>query len=183
MDDNTNVPEVLGSQHELQPVRALRKLDPVNEDPEFINALWQHMRGVDEAFNDMTRENYELWFQYLFQPMSEHYVYGDEGYCMVFPIIPKLSASFHFIIWEQVEPRALLTVGHELFDHLFKSYDLLRIETEAASYSKWAIRMATLAGFRYEGERRNAILHHGKPYNKQIYGLLRDQFYKREVTH
>src|SRR6266478_883717 len=78
-----------------------------------------------------------------------------------------------------VEPRELFPLQHLLFNDLFTRYELNRLTAYIPAFNKQAIRMATIIGFRFEGELRRAFLSHGKYHNLQLYGLLQSEFCKR----
>ena len=98
-------------------------------------------------------------------------------------IIPGLSAIFHYAVWDDIASRELFPLQHELFDDMFQRFNLNRITGYIPAFNKQAIRMATIAGFRYEGEMRKAFLKNGVYHNLQIHGLLRSEFYAREVRN
>jgi hypothetical protein len=137
----------------------------------------------DYAFDDLAKNNPQVFLGQLFDPMSEWYECGDDGLASFNGIIPRLSAFFHFVIWGDLGVRELFPLQRALFDDMFKRHQLNRLTAFIPAFNKQAIRMATISGFRYEGEMRKAFLKHGVYHNVHFYGLLREEFYKREVRN
>lgn len=183
MDGNTDVSEVQRSVDESYPFRALKRIPLVESYQHRVQWLWEHLRKQDYAFDDFSRNNVELFAQSLFAPRSEHFEFGDQGYACARDIIPRLSATIHFATWDAPPVHEVVSAGRELIRYLFTKYELRRASAFVPSYNTQTKRFATLLGFRFEGELRKAILSHGAYYNVGIYGLLREEFEKKEVHH
>lgn len=183
MDENNNAVEVRRSDSAPSPVRTLKRVDPKTHDPQRLLWLWNRIQSQDYAFDDMSKGNHEIFLNQLFSPNTEAYEYGDAGFLLITGIVPLVSALIHFVAWEDIEPSEILSVKRAMLGRLFTEYKLVRVTGVIPSFNKQAIRLATITGFRYEGELRKAFLRNGTYYNLQIYGILREEFFKREVQN
>lgn len=145
--------------------------------------LWNKIKTQDYAFDDTTKDNHQIFLQQLFAPNTEAYEYGDAGFLLITGITPPVSALIHFVSWEDIEPAEILEVKRAVLNRLFTELKLMRVTAAIPSFNKQAIRLAMITGFRYEGELRKAFLSNGTYYNLHLYGLLRDEFARRETRH
>lgn len=164
-------------------VRTLTRIVATEWSPERLEWLWNKIKTQDYAFDDVSEGNAQVFIGPIFNDMNEWYEVGDAGLYMVNGIIPKCSAFVHFAMWEDIPPRELFPMQSGLFDSLFKRYELNRLTAFIPAFNKQAIRFTMLSGFKYEGELRKAFLKHGTYHNTHFYGLLRDEFYKREARN
>lgn len=179
--DNISEGKSDGSEHST--VHLLKRIPLTKEYAPRIEWLWDKLKTQDYCFDDLTRGNSQFWVNKLARPDTEHYELGDDGYCVADGIVPGLNANIHFAVWGKPGMNVLISAGKELITHLFDEYKLNRITALCPVNHQAGIRFATLLRFRYEGELRGAFLFHGKYYNVSIYGLLKDEFIKREVIH
>ncbi|SRR6266478_1189700 len=180
MDNEGNVSQSGPGNGASSPVRALTRINPHKWSEERLLYLWNQLKTQDYAFDDPAREvGHAAFLTQLFAAGSEWYEIGDDGLAGVNGIIPKCNAVVHFVVWGDVEPRELFPLQHLLFNDLFTRYELNRLTAYIPAFNKQAIRMATIIGFRFEGELRRAFLSHGKYHNLQLYGLLQSEFCKR----
>lgn len=185
MDNNANVPEVQPSNGASSSVRALTKIDPNTWSSDRLKWLWERLMTQDYAFDDFAvalGPRY-AFLEPLFDQKSEWYEIGDDGIAVVSSILPKCNALVHFAVWGDVEPRELFQLQHLLFASVFDRWQLNRLTAYIPTFNKQAVRMATLAGFKFEGEIRKTFLKHGRYYNLQIYGILKSEFYARGVRN
>jgi RimJ/RimL family protein N-acetyltransferase len=183
MDNNTDVPEVQRSEPELRPLRALR-IEPKAWNPARLEWLWKCLQTQDYAFDDFAQKlGPEAFISPLFNPASVWYELGNVGIAAFTGIQRDSNAMFHFALWDEVDPRELFMLLRELFGEMYKVYNLRRVTAMIPAFNKQAIRAATINGFKYEGEMRKAFLKRGTWHNVQIYGLLKEEFTKREVLH
>lgn len=184
MDDETDVSKVQRSGSEPNPVRTLTRIIPSEWPPARLEWLWKKIQTQEYAFDDLSKGNAQMFLGPLFNDtMNEWYEIGDDGIVMVNGITPKCSAFVHFAIWEDLSPRELFPLQRQLFDELFQRFDLQRLSAFIPAFNKQAIRLAVLSGFKYEGELRKAFLKNGVYHNTHFYGMLREEFYRREVRH
>jgi hypothetical protein len=183
MDENNNAVEMRRGDGAPSPIRALKRIDPNTWDPQRLLWLWNRVQSQDYAFDDTTKGNHEIFLSQIFSPNTEAYEYGDVGFLLITGITPLVSALIHFVSWEDIEPAEILAVKREMLTHLFNDYKLARVTGVIPSFNKQAIRLATITGFRYEGELRKAFLRNGTYYNLQLYGILREEFMRREVQN
>ena len=182
MDNGNSVVEVQPSVSERRDLSLLKRIPLTKDYAPRIEWLWDHLKRCDYAFDDFSRGSSQVWMNKLVRPNSEHYEFGDDGYCMVDEIVPSLNANVHFAVWGKERVPEILSAGKELFDYLFTEYKLNRITAMVPVNNRQACRLAILMRFKFEGEIRKIFLFHGRYYNLTIYGLLRDEYYKKEVT-
>jgi hypothetical protein len=165
-------------------VRTLNKIDPQTWDPERLKWLWKQLQTLEYTFDDISELlGHQAFLVPLFAKDSEWYEIGNSGIACMMAIVPRVNATFHYAVWDDIDPRTLFALQRQLFEDTFTRWQLNRITGYIPSINKEAVRMATLAGFKYEGELRKAFLKHGTYHNLFIYGLLRDEFNKRERSH
>lgn len=179
MDQNHNIAEVERSDDHTTSFRILKPLDPGKIAPEVLLKLWQDIIAEPYNTDDIGATNPEFWIKSLFDKTNEHYV-GGNAYVAVKAIIPYLSAEVHYASLGTIDLGALRELTYELFVHLFNTYKLNRLNAFIPTPNKGALRVATLAGFKYEGEMRGMYLRHGKYYNLQIWGLTKADFALRK---
>jgi len=138
----------------------------------------------DHAFDDFA-EKYgaQVFVAQLFQPSSVWYELDDFGLACFTGVRQDADALFHFAIWDDAPAHALYSLLRNLFSEMFQTFNLRRLTAMIPANNKPAIRAAVINGFKYEGEMRKAYLKHGTWINIQIYGLLREEFTKREVLN
>lgn len=183
MDGNSNVPESQRGNSSNSSVRSLTRINPNTWDEQRLLWLWKKIKTQEYAFDDTTKDDHGVFLSQLFAPNSEAYEFGDAGFLFVTGIMPPVSALIHFVAWEDIDPAEILEVKRMMLNHLFTDLNLMRVTAAIPSFNKQAIRLATITGFRYEGELRKAFLSNGTYYNLHLYGLLREEFFKREVRH
>lgn len=183
MDDNTNVSQERHGDNAVRSVCALKLIRPSEWPPERLEWLWKKLSSQEYAFDDPAKGNPQAFLGQLFEPTSAWFEIGDVGIVSCTGIVPKVSCFIHFAMWEDVDLKEFFPIQKELFGELFTKFELNRLTAFIPSFNKQGIRMATITGFKYEGEMRKAFLKNGTYHNVQLYGLLKDEFYKREVKH
>jgi hypothetical protein len=183
MDDNPNVSQMRSSDSTLSPVRSLTRIIALEWPPARLEWIWNMIQTQDYAFDDLSKGNAQVFLGPLFNDMNEWYEIGDDGIVMINGIVPKCQAFIHFALWGDIDIRELFPLQRELFNDLFQRHELNRLTAFIPAFNKQAIRFATLTGFKYEGELRKVFLKHGTYHNTHFYGLLRSEFYLREVKH
>lgn len=161
-------------------VCTLKKIVPVDWPAERLEWLWKKCQGEDYAVDDYAKDNPRAFLAQMFSQDSEAYEIGDDGIVLVTNILPGCNAVVHFALWGELRMQVLFDLTHALFTHLFNDHKLHRLTAFIPAFNKQAIRLATLCGFRYEGEMRETFLKHGVYHNVQFYGLLSKTFFKRE---
>lgn len=182
MDEHNAVVAGERSTSEHNDFHYLRLITRTKEEAPRVEFIWNHLKEEDYYFDDFHRNNEGLWLHELMQPNSEHYEFGDDGYCRAENIVPKLNANVHFAVWGKRPVSEVLAAGRELITHLFKEYNLIRVSAFCPVTNKQAVRFATLLRFRYEGEFRSSFLYHGEYIDMPFYGLLRKEWFRREVN-
>jgi hypothetical protein len=161
----------------------LRWIDPRTLTKEGAEELWERLKSQDYAFDDTTRGRGDIFIASMVAPRAMHFAFGEDGHASAQNIVPKVSADIHFTVWNKVPISKIVEAGRELIKYLFDEYELNRISAFIPIFNEQSIRLATLLGFKYEGEVRGSFLTKGKYYSSVIYGLLRSEYLKREVIH
>ena len=183
MDHHSNVLEVQRDVDEHSAIRTLIKLDPTTP-PEVIKDTWDRLKTQEYMFDDIGKANGpELWLRQIYDPMSECYLYPDKGYVVLANIMAPVNANIHFSTFVDVDMLTLMQARHEILDRAFKEIKLTRLTAMIPTPNKAAIRFATLSRFRFEGALKKAWLKNGQYSDIQLYGLLRDDYLRREVTN
>ena len=180
MDHNANHVEEQHGTREVDPVRALKRIDPNTWSPERLEWLWETMRKQDYTCDDIGKEDPNYFLTMLFNPLSEHYEWKDDAYFALCNIVNGVGADFHHAVWGEMTMREVFSVHAALVKHGFDDLNLNRITSYIPSFNTRAIRQAIFAGYKYEGELREIFHKNGKLYNLQIYGLLKREFEQRK---
>jgi RimJ/RimL family protein N-acetyltransferase len=184
MDEQGNVSQVRSGGGSPGSIRALKRINPHTWPEDRLKWLWEHLKTQDYAFDDISMlMGHQAFLIPLFNKDAEWYEIGDSGIAGMISILPRVSAVFHYAVWDDIGIQELFSLQRQLFDDIFTRWELNRITAVIPSFNKQAVRMATLAGFKYEGEFRKSFLKDGTYHNLFIYGLLRDEFNKRERSH
>jgi hypothetical protein len=178
MDVDTDNVEVQRSERVDNGFRYLKRLRPLNESPERMRELYEHIYAEDYSGDDIGKASPEVFIRQLFTQGSEHFTYGDTMYVSAINIIPEINADVHFCTWGEVTVQQVMQVEKEFLGYLFDAYRLHRVTAFVPAFNKKAIRFATLTGFRYEGELREIFRLKDHFYNMQVYGILRAEFHR-----
>jgi RimJ/RimL family protein N-acetyltransferase len=114
----------------------------------------------------------------MFQVNTEHYI-GGNMFVGVLSIIPKINADVHYAAFGPLNYGSIRELIGPLFQHLFDTYGLNRLTAYIPAPNKEALRVATLAGFKYEGEMRGMFLRNDVYHNLQVWGLTKADFSRR----
>lgn len=172
-------------------IRTLKRVTP-ETDPLRIKWLWDHIKTQEYVFDDLSRTptadgksivGAEVWLNQIYNPNCACFEYGDVGYIVLADITRPVNAYIHYAAWDDVEFSEVARAGREVLSFAFNDLGLMRVTATPPSCNRQATRLVTILGFRYEGELRKAFLTDGVYYNLQLYGLLREEFNKREVRH
>ncbi|KKN34356.1 hypothetical protein LCGC14_0794470 [marine sediment metagenome] len=183
MDNGGNQPEVERGDRSTDGLHLLKWIDPKAITKEEVEKLWNNLKSQDYAFDDTTRDRGDIFVASMIAPQSMHFALGKDGHVSVQNIVPKVNANISLVTWNKVPISEIVEAGRELIKYLFDEYKLNRVSTFIPIFNEQAIRLVTLLGFKYEGEIRGIFLTGGKYYNTLIYGLLRSEYLRGEVTH
>ncbi len=183
MDNNSNQPEVERSDRGTDGLHLLRRIDLKTYKKEEVEALWNRLKTQEYAFDDSTKGRGDIFVAGLIAPMTEHFEFGKDGYVLVANIQEKVNANIHFAVWNKTPISKIVQAGRELIDYLFIEYKLNRVSAFVPSFNDQTIRLATLLGFKYEGEVRGAFLTRDRYYGILIYGLLHSEYLRKEVIN
>jgi len=183
MDEHTNTLEKQRSDRGADGLHLLKRIDLKTYTKEEVEALWGRLKTQEYAFDDSTKNRPGLWVAGLAAPMTEHFEFGQDGYVQVANIQEKVSANIHFAVWNKTPISKIVQAGRELITYLFTEYKLNRVSAFISSFNDQTIRLATLLGFKYEGEVRGAFLTRERYYGILIYGLLHSEYLRKEVIN
>ncbi len=183
MDNDSHQPEEQRSNRGANGLHLLRWIDPKTITKEEVEKLWGNLKSQDYTFDDVTRGRGDIFVAGMVAPQTEHFAFGEDGHVSVQNIVPKVNANIRLVTWNKVPISKTVEAGRELIKYLFNEYELNRVSAFIPTFSDQAIRLVTLLGFKYEGEVRGSFLTGGKYYGTTIYGLLRSEYFKKEVTH
>lgn len=183
MDERTDTPKVERGDRSTDGLHLLKRIDLKAYTKEEVEALWNRLKTQEYAFDDTTRNRPDLWVAGLVAPMTEHFEFGESGYASVVNIQEKVNANIHFAVWDKIPISKIVQAGRELIHYLFAEYKLNRVSAFVPSFNEQTIRLATLLGFKYEGEVRGAFLTGERYYGILIYGLLHSEYLRKEVIN
>jgi len=162
-------------------IAELVPLDIRTIPPADANKIWEHVRKQDACFDDFSRADGALFCRRLIAPTSVVLEYADSGIVLFEGIVPRLSASIHFFVWDpQVHEAEMVEIGRTACRFAFDKFELHRITSLPPDFNGLAYRVATRVGFHYEGTIRETFLFKRKYHDVKILGLLRDDFRRRE---
>src|SRR5215831_10182085 len=154
-------------------MQGLETLDPVTIKPEDANRLWERISVQDIAFDDFSRGNMHMFAEKLASPSTAAFLYKDAVLVMVEGIIPRLNGFMHFFLMDRkFSDNELAIVGRRIARDVIDMFDLHRITATPPAFNKFAVRIATRVGFRYEGLMKGAFLYKGHYHDLEIRGLV-----------
>lgn len=183
MDNDGNKSEVERSDRSVDDLHTLKRIDLKTYTKEEVELLWSRLKTQDYAFDDITRGRGDIFVVSMAAPQAIHFTFGEDGYVSVHNITPRVNANVRLITWNKIPIARVVEMGRELVKYLFDEYELNRVSAFIPTFNEQAIRVVTLLGFKYEGEVRGIFLTGGKYYSTLVYGLLRSEHFKKEVTH
>lgn len=156
----------------------LTPLNPTKVTPEFLFDLWKKLMQSPLNADDVGVANPEFWVRRLYEVNSEHYT-APNAYVSVLNIIPKINADIHYAAYGPLEYGSIRETMSELCKHLFTKYSLNRLTGYIPAPNKEAQRVATLAGFKFEGAMRGMFLRDEVYHDLQVWGLTHADFLLR----
>jgi RimJ/RimL family protein N-acetyltransferase len=181
MDNNTNDAQVQRgvSEHNYFHILKPWPIDPKQADGPRMEWIWRKLQAEENALDDLTKEAGAAFIQMMLAPNILKWELEDNGIVMLSDIINGVSAQIHYMVWDNPPVSKVISAANELFEFAFNKFQLHRISAPIPSFNKEAKRLATLMGFKFEGEYREAYLKNGKFHNLSIYGLLDREYRKR----
>lgn len=164
---------------ELRNFRFLRRLTK-DDDPKFIQEIWEKIRQQDYAFDDFSRNNPQLFLLGLISETSFYFLVEDAGIAIVNDLWENsTSANVHFCMWDKSYPwNKTVEAAKEFLAWIFTTYNCHRINAYIPDYNTYASRLATNLRFKYEGCMKETVLYKGKWFDQKIFGLLQSTFNK-----
>jgi hypothetical protein len=189
MDSNNGFSEMqrsFGTRRDLSDL-GLKRIAPINPgtaSEQYLLELWANLATQDYAFDDFTRGNMNMFLEGLLDPGSLHFAIDSRGYIVVRNLQLSDNASLHYAIWDRaMKFSEILQCGYEVVNFLFSQLKVERITATIPSFNSNASKFATMLNFRFEGEMRNAIVHHEQHYNVRLYGILRSEWINVRYNH
>jgi hypothetical protein len=189
MDKDSSLLEVQRSQREHNNFSnlGLKRITPINPNTateEFLVKLWKNLSSQDYAFDDFTRGNMKLFLEGMLDSGSLHFAIDTRGYIVVRNLYLSDNPYLHYAIWDKtMKFTEILQCGYEVVNFLFSQIKVQRITAAIPSYNTNAGKFATMLGFKFEGELRNAVVHHEKHYHVRLYGLLHSEWLTSRYNH
>lgn len=186
MDNSVHLSPVGPSGSESNPLRSLgwNLVTPLNTpalSKEETELFWQLVSGQDYEFSDFERGNREAWLTRFKDMRHLHLDIGGDGYCVLINAWCCDTPDLHFCIWNPERPfRDILAAGVEILNFVFKQMNAARVTGFIPENNPNAKKFATMLGFKFEGELRQAFLYHGKRLNVSIFGILRQEWLQRQ---
>lgn len=183
MDEQTGISQVPSNQRELRTLRFVMQVEPQAFTDQEINWLWEKVKDQDYAFDDISRDNAAYFCMVLLAPQSAHFFIknGEDvvGWCLIRNLYERSNPDIHFCVWDKsFTAHQAKQAGREVLDWVFRVWNVNRITAMVAEYNEAAKRLATLLRFQFEGCMKEAVLFHGRWRHVNMYGLLREEFYK-----
>jgi len=158
-------------------IAELHQIDPAHYDLQRAEWLWDRLKEQRACFDDYSKDRGDLFAQRFLSPNTLAFEYADSGLIMIENILPRHSAEIHFFLWDKtIRETAAAKVGREIIREAFDVYKLHRISTMHPDFNRFAERVCTFCGFRYEGTARQSWQHNGRFFDTKIYGLLAHEF-------
>ncbi len=156
-------------------------LTPINIQeypPARVRQLWEQISRLTYAFDDSTRDNPEAFLEQFIMPANQFFEIGDlQGLVSISSMQPGVNASLHFVVWDySLKITQLMAAAKSLVGVLFDGFGLNRLTAIIPEGNTQARRLATLLGFKQEGQLRGAFLSDGQYQNLVLYGLLHSEF-------
>lgn len=189
MDNNGSVHEMQRGERERVNLLdlGLTRILPINPhavSEEYLRWLWKNLSTCDYAFDDFTRGDFKLFLAGLLEPSSLHFAIDIRGYIVARNLQLSDNAYLHYAIWDRtMKFSEIIQCGYEIVNFLFKQIKCERITASIPAYNTHATKFATILGFKFEGELRNAVVHHEKHYHVRLYGLLRTDWLNSRYNH
>ena len=154
----------------------LKLVEPNVYPKEKVQALWDHLKNEEYAFDDLTKDDSLSFVTQLLLPNNLHFEVGNMEGLVVVNLTPKVNGTLHFAIWGDLSVTRLNSAAKSLASWLFDNYGLNRLTACIPQSNDKAKRMAILLGMKYEGTMREAFLSNGVYLNVLFYGVLRSEF-------
>jgi hypothetical protein len=150
-------------------------------DPQDLVEIWNHVSTQEYEFNDFERGNAQGFIVRLLDMRHLHIIIGKmQGYCILLNAWCGDSPELHFCIWDQEMSRTeVLRAAGQVMKFVFSQLNAVRVTAFIPVFNPEAAKLATILGFRFEGELRKGVLWQGKHHNVSIYGLLKEDWNKR----
>lgn len=196
MDNHTDQPEVLGSEHDIHSVHSspsngdnvvveekpveyyVKELELTNEK---LNWLWQRFLEFPQAWDDYMAGNFQAFCGVLGQRNSVFIeIYADYagmrpvGLLSASNILPHHMAEVHCVFWDR-SFQGRDGVARDLLKKFFKEFDLKRVSAFIPEMNRPACKFAKRIGMRLEGTLRRAALYQGQYIDMMAFGMVREE--------
>lgn len=182
MDEQTDILKVSPDHDELHHFHLVEQVDPNTFSDDETRWLWEVVKTQDYAFDDLSRNNAAYFCMVLLAPQCAHFLVrdGDKrvGWCLVRGLYEQSNPEIHFVLWEKFSAQQAKAAAKEIIDWLFRVWRCHRVTATVPEYNEQAKRLATLLRFQFEGCMKEAILFHERWRHVNMYGLLKEEFYR-----
>ena len=148
-----------------------------------VAALWELMGRFTTLFSDLTRGDFQNFFNVLTQQRTLWFEIweGEDlvGMLWLTDMDLTVDASAHMAFFDR-KPAEKKAVVAALIRWVFERYPFHRMSVSVPRMYHATHRLVEGLGFRREGTKQEAVMIHGKWDDLKLYGLLRAQL--EEVT-
>ena len=143
--------------------------------PEKIQTLWASYNGIRGLCDDYNKDRFDLFLARL-QNKNNIWLETTDGKGVLYltEVIPNLSASAHFIFWDQ-KLRGRESFILDVLHWVMHAVNLQKINAFIPQYARVAIHFAKKLGFQYEGMLRRASYSNNKVFNMVILGMIKEE--------
>lgn len=156
---------------------------PINVDDypaERFNKLWLHLSTQTTMFDDFSKGDIPRFIETWCSPSVFNFELGDmQGWATLHNVFEGSSAEIHYAAWNLTVKDAV-QAGDEICRFAFTKALVHRITGPIPSFNKQAQKLATLMGFRFEGELKQAFKFSGKYHGLTLWGLTDDDWTRRQ---
>jgi RimJ/RimL family protein N-acetyltransferase len=162
-------------------------LEIVSFTPKTLMFLWEQMRRFPQLFDDRFKDRYDLFTARMMAPTTIVASYKDgpdkpaSGILYFTELLPRGSAVFHLFFWDKTvrgREQAIL----DFWKWGFTTFDLHKIIIMLPQFVKYLRRLLWSHGVIMEGKLREDFLHNGKWYDVYVFGVLREEVDKLNLT-
>jgi RimJ/RimL family protein N-acetyltransferase len=153
-------------------------------EPDVINWMWEQVKRQDYAFDDLSRNDPTSFCLALQAPQTQHFFIGEPnqtpvGWCIIKGLYKHSNPEIHFVVWDPHYPLSKIkAAGREVLSWIFKTWQCNRVTGAIPQFNDQAKRFALMLRFQHEGTLKQAVLYHGRWVDVQLFGLLKENFYK-----
>jgi len=159
-------------------------ITPINMDDypaERFNKLWPLLDSQEYMFDDFSKGNLQGFVEGMIKPFTFNFELGNlQGWATLRNAFEGSSTELHYAIWDKAfNVTSTVAAGREICDFAFQKVGVHRITGLIPQHNKTAQKLATLMGFRFEGEMKQAFKQNNKYQGLCIWGFTVDEWARR----